>query len=109
LNEYTRCVVAVAGGVSLSVLDDFEGKPGRERASAVSRRASSRVFVGLDPRLWVGDEEPSVPVAKVEGSILPMNVHRLLFVVVGESVVSFGADASAVSSFERVARDECRL
>ena len=46
---------------------------------------------------------------KVEGSILPMNVHRFLFVVVGESVVSFGVDVSAVSSFTKVAREECRL
>ena len=91
------------------MLDDFDGRLGRERASAVSRRASSSVLVGLDPRLCVGDEEPSVPVMKVDGSILPMNVHRFLFVVVGKSVVSFGVDMSAVSSFERVAREECRL
>lgn len=102
-------MVAVAGGVSLSVLEDLCGRPGRERASAVSLRTSSRVLVGLDPRLWVGDEELSVVVEKVDGSILPMNVHRFLLGVVGESVVSFGAEASAVSSFESIAREECCL
>jgi hypothetical protein len=50
-----------------------------------------------------------VAAEKVVGSILPMNDHRFLLEVVGESTVSFGAVASAVSSFESVAREEWRL
>jgi hypothetical protein len=109
MKEYARCVVAVAGGVSLSVLDDLRSRSGRERASAVSLRASSSALVGLAPRLCVGNEVPSVGVENVDGSTLFMNVHRFLLDVVGESVVSFGLDASGVSSFESIERDECRL
>lgn len=109
MNENARCVVPVAGGVSLSVLEDLRCRAGRERAIAVSRRASSSVLVGLGPPLWVGDDEPSVVFEKVEGIIFPIRVHRFLLGVVGESVVSLGVEASAVSSFEREARDECRL
>ena len=61
---------------------------GAERASAVSRLASSRVFVGLDAR---GVEDSSLlMVVNVEGMILPMKVHLFLLDGVGVSVVSFG-------------------
>ena len=71
------------------------------RAIAVSRRASSSVLVGLELR--IGELEPSDE--NVDGSILPMKDHLLLLGVFGASIVSFGTELSAVSSFESVARD----
>lgn len=87
---------------------------GRARASAVSRRASSRVLVGLVVRMgaWGGDVLGS-GVEKVEGSILPMNVQRFLFGVLdgeGLSAVSFGSVMSgAVSNLGSVVIEEWRL
>lgn len=64
----------------------------------------------LGPRLWNDVDEPSIVVKRVEGIIFPSKVHRfLLDVVVGESAVSLGLKASAVSSFERETREDCRL
>lgn len=100
-------MVAVAASVSLlSELEVFVLNPGLDRARAISRRASSRFLVGLDPLLCAGDVEQSVAVEEVEGSILPMNVQRHLFEGVGESVVSFGAVASAMSSLGTVTMAE---
>jgi hypothetical protein len=98
--------VDVEGGDSESVDEVLACSGGRERASAVSRRASSRVLVGLVVRGGevVGDSE-----AKVEGRILPMNVQRFLFGVLegeGESDVSFGVSMSAVMPS---LSEECRL
>lgn len=108
----TRCV-DVEGGVSESVLEVLVCIGGRERAKAVSRRASSRAFVGLVVRPEVGGGDVlGSGVEKVEGRILPMKVQRFLLGVLdgdGVSAVSFGVLGSAVSSLERVARDECRL
>jgi len=90
-----RCV-DVVGGLSESVDEVLACSGGRERASAVSRRASSRVLVGLVVR---GGEVVGGSEEKVEGRILPMNVQRFLFgVVEGEGVsdVSFGMLMSAV-------------
>ena len=104
LKEKARCV-DVEGGVSESVDEDLACSAGRVRASAVSRRASSRVLVGLVVR---GGEAVGESEEKVEGRILPMKVQRfLLGVLDGEGVsgVSFGVLKSAVSSF----RDEYRL
>lgn len=73
-------------GVSLSELEFLDPSP--ERASAVSRLASSSVFVGLEAR---GDGDSSLlVVVKVEGIILPMKVHLFLLDGVGVSVVNFG-------------------
>ena len=84
---------------------------GLERASAVSRRASSRVLVGEVGAVFAvfvfeseGVEE------KEEGRTLFMNVQRFLLGVLegeGVSAVSFGfvISAASVSSL----RDECRL
>lgn len=86
----------VVGGLSESVDEVLACSGGRERASAVSRRASSRVLVGLVVR---GGEVVGGSEEKVEGKILPMNVQRFLFdVVEGEGVsdVSFGMLMSAV-------------
>ena len=100
--------VDVDGGVSLSELEDLVGNDGLDRARAVSRRASSRVLVGLTPRLFIGDEGlKSGLVANVEGSILPINVQR--FLLGEESAVSFGFALSAVSDFANVVSKECRL
>jgi hypothetical protein len=102
------------GGVSLSELEFLEWSWGRDLAIAVSRRASSRVWVlvGL-PRPLVGDEAAvsTDAEAREEGSILPIKVQRFLFgpVVDGESAVSLGLAESAVSSFVRPASEECRL
>jgi hypothetical protein len=98
--------VDVAGGVSESVDEVLACSDGRARASAVSRRASSRVLVGLVVRGGevVGDSEE-----KVEGRIFPMKVQRfLLGVLDGEGVsgVSFGLLMSVVVSS---LRDEFRL
>jgi hypothetical protein len=98
--------VDVAGGVSESVDEVLACSGGRARASAVSRRASSRVLVGLIVRGGevVGDSEE-----KVEGRILPMKVQRfLLGVLDGEGVsgVNFGLLMSVVVSS---LRDELRL
>jgi hypothetical protein len=102
--------VELAGGVSLSVLEVLLCIGGRARANAVSRRASSRVLVGLEPRLAVGDVLPDSRVEKEDGRLLPMNVHRfLLGVPDGESAVSFGFSLSAVSSLEREESEEWRL
>lgn len=74
-------------GVSLSELEFL--LPGPERASAVSRLASSSVFVGLDAR---GVEGSSLLLAvNVEGIILPIKVHLFLLDGLEVSVVSFGA------------------
>lgn len=97
--------LAVEGGVSESVDEDLACSAGRERLSAVSRRASSRVLVGLVVR---GGEEVGESEEKVEGRILPIKVQRFLFGVLDEegvSSVSFGLSKSIVSSL----RDECRL
>ena len=88
----------VEGGVSESVEEVLACREGRERESAVSRRASSRVLVGLVVRGGdvFGDSE-----VKVEGKILPMKVQRFLFgVLEGEGVsgVNFGVLMSAVVS-----------
>lgn len=96
------------------MLEDLACKGGRARASAVSRRASSRVLVGLAVRFWAGGGDVlGSGVEKVEGSILPMNVQRFLFGVLdgeGESAVSFGAVMSAVVSIlERLGNEEWRL
>ena len=91
----------MAGGVSPSELELLVFRDGLVRAIAVSRRASSRVLVGLEPR--VTEFESSVE--NVEGSILPINVHLLLLGVLGASIVSFGTELSAVSSFGSVARE----
>jgi hypothetical protein len=102
--------VELAGGVSLSVLEVLLCIAGRDRAKAVSRRASSRVLVGLEPRLGSGDVLPGSGVEKDDGRILPMNVHRfLLGVPFGESAVSFGFSLSAPSSFEREESEDWRL
>lgn len=104
MKEKTRWV-DVEGGVSESVDEDLACSAGRERASAVSRRASSRVLVGLVVR---GGEEVGESEEKVEGRILPMKVQRFLFGVLDEegvSGVSFGLLKSVVSSL----RVECRL
>ncbi len=104
MKEKTRWV-DVEGGVSESVDEDLACSAGRERASAVSRRASSRVLVGLVVR---GGEEVGESEEKEAGRILPMKVQRFLFGVLdGEAVsgVSFGLLKSIVSSL----RDECRL
>jgi hypothetical protein len=105
--------VDVAGGVSESVLEVLVWSGGRARASAVSRRASSRVLVGLVVRFEASGDVLGSGVEKVEGSILPMNVQRFLFGVLdgdGASAVSFGAVMSAaVSSLESVASEEWRL
>jgi len=90
--------VDVEGGVSESVEEVLACREGRERESAVSRRASSRVLVGLVVRGGdvFGDSE-----AKVEGKILPMKVQHFLFgVLEGEGVsgVNFGVLMSAVVS-----------
>jgi hypothetical protein len=86
--------VDVAGGVSESVLGVLACSGGRERAKAVSRRASSRVLVGLVVRPEAGgDDVLESEVENVDGSILPMNVQRFLFGVLegeGVSAVSFG-------------------
>ena len=84
------------------MLEVFASNAGRVRANAVSRLASSRVLVGLDP--LVGEEEPSFVVINVEGSIFPMKVHLFLLGVVG-SAVSFGSELSVVSSFVSAARE----
>ena len=109
LNENARCV-DVAGGVSLSELEVLACSTGLARASAVSLRASSRVLVGLLPRLLVGEEgaeADSLAIENVEGSIFPMNVQRFLLGVEGdESAVNFGFALSAVSSFASVASEE---
>ena len=86
LKEKTRCV-DVAGGVSLSVLEDLAWSGGRDRAMAVWSRASSRVLVGLPTRGSDADGGSGVDV-KVPGSIFPMNVHRFLLGALGESVPS---------------------
>jgi hypothetical protein len=104
LKEKARWV-DVEGGVSESVDEDLACSAGRVRASAVSRRASSRVLVGLVVR---GGEAVGESEEKVEGRILPMKVQRFLFGVLdgeGVSGVSFGVLKSAVSSL----RDKCRL
>jgi len=106
LKEKARWV-EVAGGVSLSELEDLACSGGRERAIAVSRRASSRVLVGLVVR-GCGVELASA-VVKVPGSILPMNVQRFLLGAPVGSAVSFGLALSALSSLARDAREECRL
>lgn len=100
-----RCV-DVEGGVSESVDEDLACSGGLARAKAVSRRASSRVFVGLVVR---GGEVVGESEEKVEGRILPMKVHRFLFGVLegeGVSEVSFGVLMSAVVSS---LREECLL
>ncbi len=102
----------VAGGVSESVLEVLVCIGGRERAKAVSRRASSRVLVGLVVRPEAGGGAVlGSGVEKVEGSILPINVQRFLLGVLdggGASAVNFGVAGSAVSSLESD-REECRL
>jgi len=86
LKEKTRCV-DVAGGVSLSVLEDLACRGGLERAMAVWRRASSRVLVGLPNRGSDAGEGSGVDV-KFAGSIFPMKVQRFLLGALGESVPS---------------------
>ena len=100
-----RCV-DVEGGVSESVDEVFACREGRARESAVSRRASSRVLVGLVVR---GGEVVGGSEVKVEGRIFPMKVQRFLFGVLdgdGVSGVNFGVLMSAVVSS---LSEECRL
>jgi hypothetical protein len=106
LNENAR-YADVAGGVSLSELDFFECIGGLVRAKAVSRRASSKVRVGLSVRLVLdANASGSVPAVKFAGSILPMKVQRFLPGVLDPSEVSFGSP-STVSTL--VSRDDWRL
>jgi hypothetical protein len=86
--------VDVEGGVSLSELADLTC-PCLLRARAVSLRASSSVFVGLEP----SDMEI------VEGIILPINDHRLLLVAAGAYSVSVGMEVSVVLVLETAARE----
>jgi hypothetical protein len=94
--------------LSLSELERLLGKLGLadddDRASAVSRLASSSVFVGLVPLF--GEGGPSLAIENVDGSILPMKVHLFLLGVVGASVVSLGLEVSAVSSLVNAPREE---
>ena len=93
----------VVGRVSLSVLEVLLCIAGRklDRASAVSRLASSRVFIGL-----VGDGTPSTVVLNADGSILPMSDHLFLLGVLGKSVLNFGRALSAVSGNDSALSEE---
>lgn len=80
---------------------------GRARASAVSRRASSRVLVGLEMR---GCSALSWLIVRADGSILPMNVQRfLLGAPIGGSFVSLGVLPSGVSTLFKEESEECLL
>jgi hypothetical protein len=82
---------------------------GRDRAIAVSRRASSRFLVGLDTRgcsfggvSWVDEV--------LDGSTLFMNVHRFLFGTTLEvSLTALLKLVSAVSTFVKAESEECLL
>jgi hypothetical protein len=98
--------VDVVGGVSESVDEVLACSGGRERASAVSRRASSRVLVGLVVR---GGEVVGDSGEKVEGRILPMNVQRFLFGVLDGEVVSEVSFGMLMSAVVPSLSEECRL
>jgi len=89
-------------GMSLSELEFLVTGP--ERASAVSRLASSSVFVGLVAR---GVVKSSSLLVNVDGMIFPIKVHRFLLDGVGVSVVSFGT--GLVGGCFEVAGTELRL
>lgn len=80
---------------------------GLERAMAVSRRASSKVLVGL-PTRGVGELPLSLGDVNVEGSIFAIIDQRFLFGVLGASAVSFGPESS-MSGFVIVTSDERRF
>lgn len=91
----------VDGGVSLSELAVLMC-PSRLRASAVSLRTSSSVFVGLDPFVRVPEMSD---VEIVDGSILATYDHLRLLAKAGASAVNFGTELSAVSILAGVARE----
>lgn len=95
---------------SLSELELLLGSSGLEpdRARAVSLLASSSVFVGVVVP-DVGGDEPSLPVEKVDGSILPTKLHLFLLGVAGESVVSLGLRFSVSSLVVNAPKDDWRL